>query len=150
MKQIYYALFLSIATYGIIAWGGASWNNLKPLEIIHKRVIQSMLGLKILFSTSNLFDTSKLLDIRLHFSMIAVSQLIKTNRINYVKQVNNARSVTNLKQIVSAKKTTKCKRAWDVLAYRITNSFDLKLNNLHYNLCCNLFKSKVLKKLIIN
>ena len=91
LKQLYHALFLAIALYGIIAWGSGSWNNVRPIEIIHKRLIKSMLGLTILFPTENLFEISKLLDKRLNFFLVAISQFIKTNKVKYVKNSLNTR-----------------------------------------------------------
>ena len=40
MRMIYYAFFHSIATYGIIAWGGAYNNNLNLLQALQNRIIK--------------------------------------------------------------------------------------------------------------
>lgn len=40
MRMIYYAFFHSIATYGIIAWGGAYNNNLNLLQALQNRIIE--------------------------------------------------------------------------------------------------------------
>ena len=67
LKQIYNALFLSVATYGIISWGGTTTRTLLPLEIIHKKVIKYMFGLNIRHSTSDLFNLSGHYDMKVIF-----------------------------------------------------------------------------------
>ena len=47
LLKIYYALFNSVATYGIIAWGGAYPNVINPLNKVQKKLIK-LLSSKIL------------------------------------------------------------------------------------------------------
>ena len=65
LKLIYYALFLSIASYGIIAWGGALWNVMKKLEKLHKNIIKVIFKLERKHSTEDVFNRCSLFDMKL-------------------------------------------------------------------------------------
>ena len=129
LRQIYCVLFLSIASYGIIAWGSSAWCNLKPLEIIHKKFLQCMHGVNILFATKNLFELTKALDIRLHYCAASISQLIKSNEVSYVKNNRNTRSALNKNLKFPCRSTNRSDRAWDVLGSRAGNCFGFNLSN---------------------
>ena len=42
MLQLYYSLFYSLITYGILVWGNTYENSLKPIIILQKRVVHVM------------------------------------------------------------------------------------------------------------
>ena len=56
-------LFWSIATYGIITWGGAYDNTLKPLEDIRGRILKIIFFGKTTDSTELLFKDHNLMSI---------------------------------------------------------------------------------------
>ena len=54
LLTMFYALFCSVATYGIIAWGGIHDINLNSLHNIHNKI------LKIIFCKINRYPTNLL------------------------------------------------------------------------------------------
>lgn len=61
---IYYALFWSWATYGIIAWGGTHEKNIKQLELIQKKMLKIIFDKPILYPTEQLFQETEMIGIR--------------------------------------------------------------------------------------
>ena len=64
--MIYYALVYPNLTYCNTVWGGASRQALRPLEVLQKRVIRTMEGLRKRDHTNHVFhklELLKLLDI---------------------------------------------------------------------------------------
>lgn len=64
LMSIYYALFWSIATYGIVAWGGAYDNNMKALIDIQKRIIKIIYNKSKLFSSEIIFRENKIISVK--------------------------------------------------------------------------------------
>ena len=64
LRKIYVALFESRLRYGIINWGAASANHLKPLSVLQKRTIRSVAGLRAGTSTGAEFISLKILNLQ--------------------------------------------------------------------------------------
>ena len=81
LVSIYYALFNSIASYGIVAWGGTYKKYIKPINSIQKRL-------------SKIIDKStdkKLLNIKETFIINSISCYHKNLRIQYINNSSNTR-----------------------------------------------------------
>lgn len=64
IKMLYYAFVQSVLQYGIIVWGGASSNILKPLFVIQKLIIKIAFQFNRRFPTNLLFKNTQLLSVR--------------------------------------------------------------------------------------
>ena len=73
LKTIYHALVESHLTYGIIAWGSATHNHIKCLEVTQKRILKILIGKNRRYPSDQLFIDTKQLDIRsLYFLQVAI------------------------------------------------------------------------------
>lgn len=87
LRMVYFALIQSHLIYGIVGWGGAYENTLKPLEITQKRIVKIMYGLNVRFSTEHLFKYSSILSVRNMYYRAALLQLIKSKSFSYPTDV---------------------------------------------------------------
>ena len=62
-KSIYYSLFYSRVTYGIMCWGTASQNTLNSLKIFQNKIIKAMFFKPIYYRTLTLLHEHELLNI---------------------------------------------------------------------------------------
>ena len=81
LMGIYYALFWSIASYGVIVWGGAYASNIKILEDIHKRILKIIFRKNITYPSELIFSENNILTLRKAF-------LIKSLLHNYLQLKN--------------------------------------------------------------
>ena len=63
-KMIYYALVYSTISYGIEVYTNTTWNILKPLDYIHKRIIKILYNIPKRTATKEVYLSLKLLDLR--------------------------------------------------------------------------------------
>ena len=63
LKTVYYALVHSYLRYGIIAWGNATENILKPLHSLLNRVVRIMTFAPFRIDTKPIFDFLKILNV---------------------------------------------------------------------------------------
>ena len=63
LKTVYYAIVHSYLRYGIIAWGNASENILKPLHSLLNRVVRIMTFAPFRIDTKPIFDFLKILNV---------------------------------------------------------------------------------------
>lgn len=82
LKIMYFSLVQSLPNYGILGWGGAYSNNIKPLETAKKKIIKIIYNLNRQFSSKLLFQKSKLLNIRNLFYKKSLLYLVKNNSID--------------------------------------------------------------------
>lgn len=87
LKIIYYAFFHSIATYGILAWGGAYQNSLLLLQQVQNRLIKLM--------NKNFFVEKNPLSIKQTFAFEALIYYYNMNKHKYI----NSNSITRYKLI---------------------------------------------------
>lgn len=64
MKSIYHALVETHLNYGILAWGAAAKNHIRPLEILQKRFLKLMLHQKLTYPSDLVYSDAKIFDIR--------------------------------------------------------------------------------------
>ena len=79
LKLIYYSLIYPVITYGNIIWGKTSPSVLKPLDIVHKNIIRTIMYRSRYYHTNQDFIYLKLLklsDINFYFSCIFVFKSI--------------------------------------------------------------------------
>ena len=65
---LYYALFWSRATYGLLVWGGTHDTTLKLLHNLHKRLLKIIYKKNMYYSSEILFRESNLLNLRKCFA----------------------------------------------------------------------------------
>ena len=85
MLMIYYGLVYPHLTYCNTVWGGASRQALRPIEVLQKRVIRTMEGLRKRDHTNPIFhklDLLKLLDIYIFSCSIYVFKCLKGLAVN--------------------------------------------------------------------
>ena len=78
---IYYALFWSTATYGMIAWGGVYDSNIKNLKNIHKRIVKIIFKKNYLYPSNQLFVENKIISLQKFY----IEKSIKRNFENLQK-----------------------------------------------------------------
>ena len=65
LKIIYYGLIESKLRYGIIAWGSTTYNHIKQLLTLQKKILKIMLGKENTYPSNDLFREAQILDLRL-------------------------------------------------------------------------------------
>ena len=106
LMTMYYALFWTISTYGIIAWGGAYENTLKSLNEIQKKILKLIHKKNRTFSTETLYREEKIITIRKYFlekSLIDNFSNIKTKFQELLEKGKRNKRVTppNYKKDIS-------------------------------------------------
>lgn len=106
MRIIYYALFHSLATYGIIAWGGAYTTNLSLLQNIQNRILKIVNKNKFVVSNNplNLSQTFSYEALRYHFSTLK-NLFVHSNSITRNKSIqlpNRKRNISSKNSYIKA------------------------------------------------
>ena len=129
LLQIYYALFHSIATYGILAWGSSYKNVILPLVKMQNRM------LKIIVKKNN--KITQPLTLNATYDLECLSYYYTRLRSRFL----TSNSVTRSRQILLPKLYSKtCHRSSYIQAIKIYN----KLHNEHKSIQC--ISMKTLKK----
>lgn len=83
-KSIFYSLFHSTITYGIIAWGNTYLKNLNTLQKIQNKAIKNLYGYDRMTSTADMHKTLEILPIILQKKLVQAMQIcsINNNTIN--------------------------------------------------------------------
>jgi len=79
MKIVYYALAQSLLQYGIVGWGGAYTNVLKPVKTIQNLILKIILKKNRMYSTRLAF---------LEFSVLPIRQIYLKHIILYYKKLS--------------------------------------------------------------
>jgi len=77
LKTLYYALFESHIRYGLLVYGGATENHLKPLCIMQKRALRTINKLGRIDSPREVFKNNQILNVYALYVFRAVEFLIK-------------------------------------------------------------------------
>ena len=96
MRMIYYAFFHSIATYGIIAWGGAYNNNLNLLQALQNKIIKIINKNKFVAENPLNFVQSFTLESLLHYYDISKNEFLKSESKARRKLHKNFQNITYL------------------------------------------------------
>ena len=67
LNIIYFGLFESVMSYGIVTWGGASRNIIKPLDILNRFALKAIYNKTKRYSTKLLYEETKLLNVKQFF-----------------------------------------------------------------------------------
>lgn len=67
LMTLYYSLFWSIVTYGIIAWGGATNTIIAPIITIQKRIIKIIFNKPASFPSEQLYREQEIIELRKYY-----------------------------------------------------------------------------------
>jgi len=141
---IYHGLFWSVATYGIIAWGGVYENTLQPLLNVQKTIVKMIFKKKKSYPSEQLYREHLLINIKRFY----IEKSIMYNFANLQNQYKQIKNVKRTKTIIP-QKTKK------VISMRKHNIIGLKaFNMLSENLKISYVKKqkndKMFRKFICN
>ena len=94
LLTIYYALFDSIATYGIIAWGGAYKTALKSLQAIQNKILKIIFAVKA-NEIINVYINNRILNIKQNYYF----KSLLNNYDTFKKKFKDLKSITRNKQL---------------------------------------------------
>ena len=97
LNIIYLGLFESVMSYGIVTWGGASRNIIKPLDILNRFALKAIYNKTKRYSTKLLYEETKLLNVKQIFWQKAILQILKTKEYEYCKNSKQTRQMSNMK-----------------------------------------------------
>lgn len=135
--SVYYSLVQSHILYGIIAWGGAFDNSLRPLEIINKTFLKTIFNLNPRHPTEQLYKDTQTLNIRELYAKTALLKLIKDEQIS--KKIVSHTYPTRLRQgdniDIPRAETARMQRTYVHTGHILFNKlpFDLKNKILYKN-----------------
>lgn len=139
---MYSALFQSVLSYGIIAWGGAHNNSIKSLETLQKKVLKIIFQKPYLYPTAQLFSESSQMDIRQLYCNTILVHSVKNGEFVDKTHIGNTRSYKVKKVIVPRKHKTTGQRCYDYIAATLYNTLPAELRQCKHP---NLFKRKIKK-----
>jgi hypothetical protein len=142
LKIMYSALFQSVLSYGIIAWGGAHNNSIKTLETLQKKVLKIIFKKPYLYHTTQLFSETSQMDIRQLYCNTILVHSVKNGEFVNKTYISNTRSYTVKKVIVPRKHKTTGQRCYDYIAARLYNILPTDLRQCKH---LNLFKKRIKK-----
>lgn len=121
LMTLYYALFHSIATYGIIAWGGAYENALSGLQRAQNRIIKVI--------------RAKNPNIKLPLSIkeCFLLETVFQNYCNLSKSFNESNKCTRNKIILPTINKTLQKNSSNIVSIKIFNALDSNLKTIENN-----------------
>lgn len=145
LKTIYYGLIESRLRYGIIGWGSTTYNHIKQLLVIQKKILKIMLGKENTYASNELFQDAQVLDIRqLYFLHVVTRQYSYNSELKPIDHIYETRYKQHaVKTQVAAKSVGQRSHAY--LAPRFYNYLPLDIKN---SVSLNIFKRKV-KHLIL-
>lgn len=120
LMQIYYAYFLSVMNYGIIAWGNAYQNSLYPLQLLQNKIMKII---------------SKKTFININYPL-TLSQLFALESIafhyNELRETLNSSKSSSRRKIVQLPKITKTlyRNCNYFVAIKLFNSLPSELKNM--------------------
>lgn len=139
--KLYYALVQSILTYGLIGWGGAYTCNIKPLQILQKRILKIIFNLPLRFPTEQLFKHCRILNLRQLFYASATVYLAKNRMFNEVISHNHEtrkKARQNIREPMANR--TIGQRSYYYIGHKIYNVIPSELRDAIYSAS---FKNKL-------
>lgn len=130
--NVYNALVESIIRYGIIVWGGAYENALKPVKVIQKFILKIIMKKSLTYPSDQLFKECQCLNIKNIYvleSIIFVYKNIKT--YNLPTHVHNTRSVANSNLLIMKYDRTHQLNYIDYLGPLFYNKLPLSIKNIN-------------------
>lgn len=113
LVMIYYSLFHSLLSYGIIAWGGSFCNAIQPIETLQNKVLKIIFNKDHLYSTKQLYSEINIPDVRTMYISSAIRYCIKNSKnITNLSTKICTRSVTRKDMPVPRMKTTTGQRTF--------------------------------------
>lgn len=134
--NLYYSLVYPYLLYGILIWGGTAQVHLRPLELIHKRIVRIITRSDYLAASLPLFHRTKILKL----SDLYLFQLgIHMYKLNFASQVNypnysyetrfRNNAISSFQRLTSTQRSlTHCgPRYWNLIPRPIRDSSTLPL-----------------------
>jgi hypothetical protein len=148
LKSTYHALVESHLNYGITAWGSAHENQLKNLNVSHKRILKIIYRKPPRFPTEELFQIAKVHNIRELFIKACVYDTFKNKTFNTtVSHTYPTRWRQNLTLRQDLVRTAYMQRQCEFIGIKYYNKLPAEIKNSHND---KLFKKKVAKWIINN
>lgn len=133
LKSVYFALVQSLLTYGIIGWGGAYSNVLKPLEIIQKRILKIIFNFSVRFPTEELFKDIKICDLRNLFYLNILTNMSKHKLFSDPSShIHNTRHKAQLNLLLPKKSKTIGQRVYHYIGIKLYNLLPPELKQIIY------------------
>lgn len=130
LLTIYYALFWSVATYGIIAWGGTYVKSINPLMCIQKKILKSIFNKSLLYPTEKLYIESSILSVRKYFIEKSLLQNFEKLQDLYLKMKNSNHRINLLLPPKVNKEIDR--RRYEYIAYKCFNLLPINVKNLNF------------------
>ena len=135
LKIIYYGLIESRLRYGIIAWGSTTYNYIKQLLTLQKKILKIMLGKENTDPSNDLFREAQILDLRqLYFLIVVARQYTYQNELEPVGHIYETRykqyavkTKTTIKSIGQKCHTYLAPRFYNYLPLYVRNSVSYKI-----------------------
>ena len=144
---LYYALFQSILSYGIIGWGGLYNIVKKPIESIQKYILKIIFRKPFQYPSETLFKMHNILNIKqLYYKATIISIRKKTIETNNIAHTYGTRSKNNNNVEIKRVSHTLAQRESTFIGTKIYNLLPLEVK--HFNI--NKFKKFVNTWLIQN
>ena len=87
LRMIFLALIQSVTQYGIVAWGSLVYYYLKPLILLHKRIIKICLKRPIDYPTNLIYT---------EFNVLTIDKIYKQNLLVFIhKNLKQFTGTTN-------------------------------------------------------
>lgn len=140
LRSVYFALFQSIATYGIMGWGGCSESVINPIITVQKLILRIIFKCQPTHPSNVLFTKIRVLDIRQLFTKTSLSYIRKTNLLVAPQHQVHTRFSSNLGCVVPKTRTTFAQRQFWFIAPKIYNALSTDIKS---TLAISLFTIRV-------
>ena len=130
LMGIYYTLFWSIVTYGIIVWGGAYASNLNMLHDIHKRILKIIYRKNIRYPSALIFLENNIPSLRKTFLEKALLHNFPHLQNLYLQKKQLQKRILNLQPPITKKQIAR--QNHNYISFKIFNLLtdQLKLNSV--------------------
>lgn len=131
LLNVYNSLVESIIRYGIIAWGAAYENALKPLKVVQKLILKIIMKKNHTYPSVHLFKECNCLNVKNIYvleSIIFVHKNIK--KYNFPTHLHNTRSVSNSNLIINKYNKTSQQNFIDYQGPLFYNKLPINIKNI--------------------
>lgn len=131
LLNVYNALVVSIIRYGIIAWGGAYENALKPLKVIQKLILKIIMKKSHTYPSDQLFKECSCLSVKNNYVLESILFISKNiQKFSFPTHLHNTRSVTNSNLIINKYNKTSQQNYIDYQGPLFYNKLPISIKNI--------------------